>query len=100
MASPNPVSGPADIDVLTGVAATSDSNAWAVGTYSHGSVGRTLIVRWDGSSWKIVPSPSPGGRPGESVLTGVAASGACSAWAVGYYDSAAVPAQTLALHWG
>ncbi len=100
VASPNPVSGPADIDVLTGVAATSDSNAWAVGTYSHGTVGRTLIVRWDGASWKIVPSPSPGGRPGKSVLTGVAASGACSAWAVGYYNSAAVPAQTLALHWG
>src|SRR5258706_507160 len=79
VASPNPVTGPADIDVLTGVAATSDSNAWAVGTYSHGTVGRTLIVRWDGASWKIVPSPSPGGRAGESVLTGVAASGACSA---------------------
>jgi len=76
------------------------SNAWAVGTYSHGAVGRTLIVRWDGASWKIVPSPSPGGRSGESVLTSAAASGACSAWAVGYYGSAAVPAQTLALHWG
>ena len=100
VASPNPASGPADIDVLTGVAATSASNAWAVGTYSHGTVGRTLIVRWNGASWKVVPSPSPAGRAGESVLTGAAASGACSAWAVGYYDSATVPAQTLALHWG
>jgi hypothetical protein len=100
VASPNPVTGPADIDVPTGVAATSASNAWAVGTYSHNGVGRTLILRWNGTTWKTVPSPSPGGRTRESVLTGVAASGACSAWAVGFYDSAAIPAQTLALHWG
>jgi hypothetical protein len=100
VASPNPVTGPADIDVLTGVAATSASNAWAVGTYSHNGAGRTLILHWNGSTWKTVPSPSPGGRTGESVLTGVAASAACSAWAVGFYDSAAIPAQTLALHWG
>jgi hypothetical protein len=98
-ASPNPVTGPADIDFLAGVAATSAGNAWAVGTYSQGTARRTLIVHWNGGSWTTVPSPNPGGRAGESVLTGVAASGACSAWAVGFYDTPTVPAQTLALHW-
>jgi len=99
-ASPNPATGPADIDVLTGVTATSAGNAWAVGTVSHGTTSKTLIVHWDGASWTTVPSPSPGGRAGESALTGVDAGGPCSAWAVGYYDAATVPAQTLALHWG
>src|SRR5258706_554264 len=100
VASPDP-GAPANNNVLNAATDTSTSNVWPVGYYfKQGGAYRTLTVRWDGASWKIVPSPSPGGRAGESVLTGVAASGACSAWAVGYYDSAAVPAQTLALHWG
>ena len=41
---------------LFGVAATSASNAWAVGTSS----GKTLIVHWNGASWTQVASPSPG----------------------------------------
>ena len=39
------------------MAATSASSAWAVG--SAGS-GKTLILRWNGTAWKQVPSPSPG----------------------------------------
>jgi hypothetical protein len=99
-ASPNPATGSADIDVLAGVTATSADMAWAVGTYCHGGTSKTLIAGWDGANWTKVPSPSPGGRAGESALTGVDAGGPCSAWPVGYYDTATVPAQTLALHWG
>jgi hypothetical protein len=100
VASPNPATGPADIDTLLGATATSASNAWAVGTYAQGGPGKTLILRWNGTAWKLVPSPSPGGRSGESVLLAVSASGACNAWAVGYYTGAAGSARTLALHWG
>ena len=100
VASPNPATGPADIDTLLGATATSAGNAWAVGTYSHGGPGKTLIVRWNGAAWQLVPSPNPGGRAGESVLLGVSASGSCNAWAVGYYTGAAGSARTLALHWG
>jgi hypothetical protein len=100
VASPNPLTGPTDIDTLLGATATSASNAWAVGTYSHGAPGKTLIERWNGASWKLVPSPNPGGRAGESVLLGVSASGACNAWAVGTYTGATGAARTLALHWG
>jgi hypothetical protein len=96
--SPNPATGTGDIDGLLGVTATSTGNAWAVGFYAH-AIDRTLIVHWNGANWATVPSPNLGGRASESVLTGVDASGSCSAWAVGFYDSPTVPAKTLALHW-
>jgi hypothetical protein len=64
---------------LNGVAATSASNAWAVGYSGSLTSPKPLIVRWNGTAWKQVPSPAPAG----SVLTGVAAISATSAWAVG-----------------
>jgi hypothetical protein len=63
--------------LLAGVAATSATNAWAVGTTGRG---RTFIVHWNGSKWVRVPSPSPGYG---AVLIGVAATSAKNAWAVG-----------------
>ena len=66
---------------LNGVAATSASNAWAVGsTSSSTSNPKTLIVRWNGTAWMRVPSPSAGAS---SSLSGVAAISASDAWAVG-----------------
>jgi hypothetical protein len=61
---------------LLAVAATSASNAWAVGT----GTGKTLILRWNGTTWKRVSSSSPA-TP--ASLSGVAALSACSAWAAG-----------------
>jgi len=63
---------------LKGVAATSARNAWAVGE-SGAAHPRALIVRWNGTAWKNVPSPAPAG----SGLSGVAALSASNAWAVG-----------------
>lgn len=60
-----------------GVAAASARSAWAVGIVGGE---KTLIVRWNGTGWKRVPSPSPAGS---SILDGVAATSARSAWAVG-----------------
>jgi hypothetical protein len=38
---------------LNGVAATSASNAWAVGDTGIGTTHpRTLILRWNGTAWK------------------------------------------------
>jgi hypothetical protein len=70
-------------NALNGVAATSASNAWAVGRCSAGSPDKTLILHWDGSSWERQPSPNVGW--GINVLRGVAASSASEAWAVGGY---------------
>ena len=65
------------------VTAISAANAWAVGedigaTSAVG--GSTLIEHWNGSSWSIVPSPTPGADPG---LTGIAARGPSDVYAVG-----------------
>jgi hypothetical protein len=77
---------------FSGVAATSASNAWAVGT---GINGKTLIVHWNGTAWKTVPSPSPGANGSYDALYGVAATSASNAWAVGSASSG----KTLILHW-
>jgi hypothetical protein len=78
---------------LTGVAATSAGNAWAVGTVGDT---QTLILRWNGRAWSRAASANPGTT--FNGLLGVAASSASSAWAVGFSDTGANPQQTLAFH--
>ena len=94
--SPNPGS---DSSELTGVAATSGASAWAVGSY-HDATGRqlTLILRWDGSIWTQVSSPSPGLF---NRLFAVSATSAANAWAVGSTDAGAdnTGKQTLIERW-
>jgi hypothetical protein len=53
---------PTGTGILGGVAATSRRNAWAVGATGipGGGHSKTLIERWNGKTWKHVPSPSPG----------------------------------------
>jgi hypothetical protein len=74
---------------FSGVAATSVGNAWAVGSDDKG---KTLIVHWNGTAWKRVPSPSLGGY---ASLSGVAATSATDAWAVGFGGRG----KTLIVHW-
>src|SRR5262249_48650063 len=50
---------PGDQSSFSGVAATSPSNAWAVGA-SYDTTVHTLIERWNGSSWKVASAPDPG----------------------------------------
>src|SRR6266566_2708499 len=83
---PSPVQASGD---FAAVAATSAHSAWAVGTTRFGA--KTLIVRWNGTTWKRVPSPAP--AP-ENFLSGVAATSAGSALAVGYTGG-----KTLILRW-
>ncbi len=98
VSSPSPAG--AGGSFLTGVAATSPSNAWAVGYYGTGGALRTLIEHWNGRSWAIVPSPSPGPPGGQNELNGVAMTSATSAWAVGYDGNLAATAdRALILHW-
>jgi len=75
--SPDPAAAFTVTGQLFGVAATSATNAWAVGT---GSGAKTLILRWNGTSWTQVASPSPGSG---GSLARVAATSASNAWAVG-----------------
>jgi len=69
---------------LLAVSVAGLDDAWAVGLVSKGGLGgrsdRQLIERWDGSSWRVVPGPSFGGRASVSGVTAVSPS---AAWAVG-----------------
>jgi len=73
---------------LNGVAATSPSNAWAVGT--RGQDG--LVLCWNGSTWTERSSPSVG--TGANILNGVTALSAAKGWAVGVNSDGTV-ARTL-----
>jgi hypothetical protein len=44
-----------------GVSCPSSSSCFAVGQYSTGSDYKTLVERWNGTSWSIVASPTPSG---------------------------------------
>lgn len=54
--SPDP-GGPFGQSIIEDVAATSASDAWAVGFYGNGSHGGTMILRWNGTAWTQVTSP-------------------------------------------
>jgi hypothetical protein len=65
-------------DVLT------PRHIWAVGYYNKCyGFSRTLIMRWDGTSWRVIPSPSLA-EPANCVLTAVEAVNGTDAWATGY----------------
>ena len=72
------------------MAATSSTNAWAVGSDSHGGV----IEHWNGKAWKIQASPNHGLQP---RLSGVAATSSTNAWAVGTTTPPAEPDPDRAL---
>jgi hypothetical protein len=69
-------------NVLYGVAAISASDLWAVGAVTNSSyIQQTLIEHWNGTSWSIVTSPSPGSM--FNRLNAVAAVSTNDVWAVG-----------------
>jgi hypothetical protein len=85
-------------DVLTGVAASSPTDAWAVGSYTNSSgINQTLTEQWNGKSWSIVSSPNVG--TSNNVLTGVADSSSRNSWAVGNYVNTSGANQTLIEQW-
>jgi hypothetical protein len=99
-ASPNPAIWG---NILKGVAATSASDVWAVGNAATQTNNRTLIERWNGSTWTAVPSPSPSSscQDGNIQWTGnnlkaVAAVGPGDVWAVGH---SCYLRNTLVEHW-
>ncbi len=82
---PSANTSPTGHNALTSVTCTSSSDCWAVGAAVENEVPRTLIQRWNGSSWSIVPSPNAG--PKANGLYDVTCSSASDCWAVGYYEA-------------
>ena len=78
----SPNAGTGRDNTLTSVDALSTTNAWAVGSSLAANSHKSLIQRWNGSSWRIVSSPNPG-TIGNSLL-GVEAAGPKNIWAVGW----------------
>ena len=87
----------ANQNTLFGVAELPNGHTWAVGYYTNPSyVDQTLIEHFDGTTWSVVPSPSPG--VGRNILYGVAAISDTNAWAVGAQMDAAGTWHTLIEH--
>src|SRR5438132_1000754 len=92
--SPNPNS---EYNHLYGVEAVSTNDVRAVGAYtSLDGAGRTLVVRWNGSAWTVVPSPNV--EQQDNFLSGVAVVSAGDVWAVGHSGGSNAQ-QTLTEHW-
>jgi hypothetical protein len=82
---------------LNAVTTLSSTNAWAVGGAEYADFSRnTLVERWNGSAWSLVPAAAAAG----SSLRGIAAVGPSDIWAVGSGGTAGSAAlATLIEHW-
>lgn len=97
VSSPSPDTG----NALRAVTAVASNDVWAVGYYYESATGllKTLTEHYNGSSWSIVSSPSPGAYF-SNILNGVTAVSATNVWAVGNYeDSSSGATDTLLEHW-
>jgi hypothetical protein len=92
---PSPSPGSTNNELLS-VAAISATDVWAVGFTSNNSPNdQTLIEHWNGTQWRVAPSPNPG--VSSDHLEGVAAVSATDVWAVGTGVTAS--GQALIEHW-
>jgi hypothetical protein len=83
---------------LAGVAAASNSSAWAVGYAGKSWAPRVLMLHWNGKAWSRVTSP--GVLTGTGQLTAITAVSATNAWAVGYIPASGnTLSRSLLLHW-
>src|SRR5579872_1495973 len=100
VATPNVTKG---TNRLEAVLALSPNNAWAVGFFTPANADReprrTLILHWDGKTWKVVPSPNVGTN--SNPLSGLTANSANDIYAFGCHFATDGSGQfrTLVLHW-
>ena len=100
---------PTDEDSLNGVTCISASDCWAVGGYNTGDAtlvvaqpARTLVERWDGTSWTIVPVPDRSAAQdpaGTNPLAGVTCVATSDCWAVGYSSDRTDQIHTFVERW-
>jgi hypothetical protein len=95
-------------NTLNAVTALSQSDAWAVGFQNENNLNfsRTLALHWDGTSWKVVPTPNPGsprscdGFNSGNVLAGVAAVATDDVWATGFsFNCTSFVLRPMVIHW-
>jgi hypothetical protein len=88
--------GSAAENVLESVTGPAAGSAWAVGVVQTGNLQQTIILRWTGTRWAHVPSPSPGST--QTILFSVDASSARNVWAVGGFDTTDGTTRAFAVH--
>ena len=81
-----------------GVTSISPTNAWMVGEQLTRGEDKPLIEHWNGTSWSVVPSPTPSGAL-YSRLKSVNAVSANNIWAVGDLRLRGGGSRTLIEHW-
>lgn len=96
--SPNPGSG---LNYLESIAAVSANNIWAAGFSTSGQtmlgMEATLIEHWNGTSWTVIQSQSPG--TSGNALSAITAISANDVWAVGNTNNGSPVTDTLIEHW-
>jgi hypothetical protein len=90
--SVTPSASPHGADALDGVSCAAAKFCMAVGSYDGGA--GTLAEAWNGKSWSVTPSRSPGGDPDEFLAVSCTSSSFCMA--VGQYGGGD---RTLAEAW-
>lgn len=83
-------------NILTGVAAISPNDIWAVGHHSSPTSSKALALHWDGKSWTPIPTLPQSNR---DQLFGVAAISSNDVWAVGRSLDNSNRPRALAMHW-
>jgi hypothetical protein len=80
-------------------------NVWAVGFSASANPfdpqSTTLVEKWNGTGWELVPSPNPtmpGGGESTDELYGVGVAGSSDVWVVGK-TADFTTSQSLILHW-
>ena len=58
---PSPSPGVNNYNTLRSVSCTATSACTAVGYYTNDHTGVTIAERWNGTSWKVQPTPNPTG---------------------------------------
>jgi hypothetical protein len=94
---PNPSPG-SYINYLTGVAALSSDDVWAVGYYQSNDPYQTLAEHWDGGQWSVINTPQIP-QAGDTLLRKVKAIATNDVWTVGVYYGMEGYARTLVEHW-
>lgn len=82
------------LSMLSGVAITSNHQAWAVGGW-FGSTSRPLVLRWTGHAWQRAATP----RTSKAFLDSVASVSPAQVWAVGDVATDSNLRQAYALRW-
>ncbi|HJT80809.1 MAG TPA: hypothetical protein VJ719_06400 [Chthoniobacterales bacterium] len=96
---PSPNLGPTNSQ-FSAISCVSSSQCWAVGygTTNTNPNNRTLIERWDGNAWTLVPSPNEG-ETAPNILSSVSCPSASNCWAVGSINFSAPNGTPLVQHW-